>query len=61
MHEIPQSLSLNPAITYPCKNYIELPVISAVQTYYRNSGFSHKQAFDGNQGTSGDTTRLDLD
>ncbi|MFW5877919.1 MAG: DUF5723 family protein [bacterium] len=61
LHEIPQSISLNPAIAYSCGNYIELPAISQLQFYYRNSGFSHKQAFDGGKGISGDTTELDLD
>jgi hypothetical protein len=61
LFEIPQSVSLNPAITYKCGNYIELPVLSQSQFYYRNSGFSHRQIFDGGQGVSGDTTRLDLD
>jgi len=61
LHEIPQSISLNPAIVYSCRNYIELPIISQIQAYYRNSGFSHKQIFDDNQGITGDTTQLDLD
>lgn len=61
LHEIPQTISLNPAITYSCKNYIELPIISQIKAYYRNSGFSHKQAFNGGKGTTGDTTQLDLD
>ena len=61
LHEIPQTLALNPAIIYKCKSYIELPLISQLQFYYRNSGFSHKQAFIERQGFTEDTTRIDID
>lgn len=60
LHEIPQTISLNPAVRYKCKNFIELPVISQVQTYYRNNGFSYDQAFDGGTGNTGDSIRLNL-
>ncbi len=38
-----------------------MPLISQLQAYYRNSGFSHRQAFNGGRGITGDTIRLDMD
>jgi hypothetical protein len=61
LHEIPQTISLNPAVYYECKKYIELPILSQIQFYYRNNGFSYNQAFEGGTGTSMDSVRLDID
>lgn len=61
LHEIPQTIALNPAVAYSCKRYIELPVISQLQGYYRNNGFSYKQAFDGGRGITKDSVIVDID
>ncbi|MBE0655236.1 MAG: hypothetical protein IH594_15655 [Bacteroidales bacterium] len=60
LHEIPQNISLNPAITYTCKNYIELPLISQLQFSYRNNAFTHRQIFNSGQGITGDSVKVDI-
>ncbi|MGC9342679.1 MAG: DUF5723 family protein [Bacteroidales bacterium] len=61
LHEIPQTISLNPAISYECKNYIQLPVISQLQASYRNNGFSYSQAFEGGRGITRDSVIIDVE
>ena len=60
LQEIPQNINLNPAIGYQCKNYLALPLISDLSLYYRNSGFTYKQAFNSNAGETGDSIKPDI-
>jgi len=39
MHDIPQSISLNPAVNFRCNFYIEVPLLSSLQFGYNNNGF----------------------
>lgn len=61
LHEIPQTISLNPAISYDCKNYIQLPILSHLQGFYRNNGFSYKQAFESGRGITRDSVIVDVE
>ncbi len=61
LHEIPQTLNLNPAIQYECRSFIELPIISEIQAYYRNNGFSYHQAFTSSPENGGDSLMLNPD
>lgn len=38
-HQIPQSIALNPGIYYQCRNYIGIPVLSAIKLNIGNTGF----------------------
>ncbi|MCX6301496.1 MAG: DUF5723 family protein [Bacteroidia bacterium] len=59
-HGIPQANQLNPAIIFPCKIYVELPVISSVKLNIRNTGFGFHDAVHTGTGTQGNTYYLDL-
>lgn len=61
IQELPQTISLNPAIQYTCKNYIMLPGISGLSAFIRNNGFSYNQVFEGGRGVSADSLRIDYD
>ncbi len=60
IHSIPQANQLNPALMFPCKFYIELPVISSVKLNVRNTGFGFHDAVHTGTGLQSDTFYLDL-
>ncbi len=60
IHSVPQANQLNPAIMFPCKTYIELPVISSVKLNIRNTGFGFHDAIHSGTGSQADTFYLDL-
>ncbi len=55
LHEIPQTINLNPAVQMECKGFIAIPVLSEIQFFYRNNGFSYRQAFLSGQEAPGDS------
>jgi hypothetical protein len=61
LHQLPQANMLNPAIDFPCKFYIELPVISSIKFAYNNSSFSYKDFIRQGTGTKADSLILDFD
>jgi hypothetical protein len=60
LREVPQTIALNPAITYDCRSYIELPVVSKIGAFYRNNGFSYNQVFEGGTGITGDSISVNV-
>lgn len=59
MHEVPQSILLNPAIGYKCRWFIEIPVLSSVKFNVNSSSFSHKDLLVSN--SSGDNYFVDTE
>ncbi len=53
---IPQTISLNPAYQPACRNFLALPLLSDLQIYYRNNGFTFREAF--TPGAGGDMDSL---
>lgn len=43
MHEVPQTLKMNPAIGYNCKSFIEMPVFSEIMLHAGNNLFSYNE------------------
>ncbi len=61
LHQLPQANILNPAVDFPCKYYIELPVLSSTKFVYNNSSFTYKDVVE--QGTDNlqNTFTINLD
>lgn len=60
MPSVPQANQLNPALMYPCRIYVELPVISSVKVNIRNSAFGFHDFVHKGTGPQSDTYYLDL-
>jgi Family of unknown function (DUF5723) len=60
IQSIPQANQLNPALNYPCRMYISLPVISSVRGSIRNTGFGFHDVFYADPVTGSDNYYLDL-
>jgi len=61
MHAVPQSIHTNPAISYQCRTYIELPVLSTIRYSYANTGFGYHDAIHYGAGSNADSLIIDLD
>jgi hypothetical protein len=61
LHQLPQANMLNPAVDFPCKFYIELPVISSIKFAYNNTSFSYKDFIRQGTGDRVDSLILDFD
>jgi hypothetical protein len=61
LYDVPQSISLNPAIQYPCNKFIELPVISSLMFAYNNSSFSYTDLIHPGPGNLQDSLVMDID
>ncbi len=57
MHEVPASVSLNPAVQYRCRYYIQLPVLSSFKLALNHTGFGYNNLFT----SQADTFVPDLD
>jgi hypothetical protein len=57
MHEVPASVSLNPAVQYRCRYYIQLPVLSSFRLALNHTGFGYNNLFT----AQADTFTPDLD
>lgn len=42
IHQLPQSIQMNPAVGYHCKSFIEIPVLSGIMINAGNNIFSYK-------------------
>jgi hypothetical protein len=60
MPAIPQANQLNPAYFQPCRIYVELPVISSVKEFTRNSAFGFHDVVHTGTGPQSGTYYLDL-
>jgi len=60
LHSVPQSISLNPAIQYPCNKFIELPVLSSLKLALNNSSFGYNNLIKKGSGTQADSFVIDL-
>ena len=61
LHQLPQANMLNPAVDFPCKYYIELPVISSLKLAYNNTSFTYKEFIRQGTGSMSDSLVLDFD
>jgi hypothetical protein len=61
LHQLPQANMLNPAVDFPCKFYIELPVISSIKFAYNNTSFSYKDFIRQGTGNRADSLIMDFD
>ncbi len=61
LHQVPQANILNPAVDFPCKFYIELPVISSIKAAYNNTSFTYKDFIRQGSGTRADSLIPDFD
>jgi hypothetical protein len=59
-HEVPQSISLNPAVQYKCEKFIELPLVSSIKLAYNNSSFSYSDLIKPGTGAKQDSFVIDL-
>jgi len=61
LHQLPQANMLNPAVDFPCKFYIELPVVSSIKFAYNNTSFSYKDFIRTGTGDKADSLVMDFD
>jgi hypothetical protein len=61
LHDLPQANMLNPAVDFPCKYYLELPVVSSIKISYNNTSFSYKDFIKQGTGDKVDSMVMDFD
>jgi len=61
LHQLPQANMLNPALDFPCKMYVEIPVFSSIKLAYNNSSFTYKDFIKQGTGDRADSLVMDFD
>lgn len=60
-HEIPQAISLNPAIENSCKTYIGFPALSSIQYAFNSSSFTYNDFIRQGTGSKSDSLIFDYE
>ena len=61
MHEVPQTIQLNPAIGYRCKNYFILPLLSSMKFSFNSTSIGYNNIFRVSPNNGNKTYQYDFD